>query len=75
MKRDRIVEILNKIEDVKIAVFGDFMLDKYIVGNVERISPEAPVPIVNVIKEYSVLSENFLDFVVTARYILLPVIH
>ena len=32
-------------------VIGDVMLDKYIHGNVERISPEAPVPVVHVKKE------------------------
>lgn len=31
-----------------ILVIGDVMLDKYIIGNVNRISPEAPVPIVNI---------------------------
>jgi rfaE bifunctional protein kinase chain/domain len=35
----------------KILVLGDLMLDKYIIGKVSRISPEAPVPIVNVIEE------------------------
>jgi rfaE bifunctional protein kinase chain/domain len=42
-------------EDLKILVVGDIMLDKYIVGNVERISAEAPVPIVHVKDEYSTL--------------------
>jgi rfaE bifunctional protein kinase chain/domain len=36
---------------MKISVVGDIILDKYVMGNVERISPEAPVPI---IKENSV---------------------
>lgn len=34
-----------------ILVIGDIMLDKYIIGNVNRISPEAPVPIVNIFDE------------------------
>lgn len=42
-------------EDVNILVVGDIMLDKYIIGEVERISPEAPVPIVKVNEEYSTL--------------------
>lgn len=37
----------------KIAVVGDMMLDCYFWGNVTRISPEAPVPIIEVEKEYS----------------------
>ncbi len=35
----------------KILIIGDIMLDKYYFGKVERISPEAPVPIVNIKKE------------------------
>ena len=40
---------------IKILVVGDVMIDRYIVGQVERISPEAPVPIVKVSQEYSTL--------------------
>ena len=36
----------DKIKDQKIIVVGDVMLDAYIFGKVERISPEAPVPVV-----------------------------
>lgn len=39
--------------DSKILIVGDVMLDKYYFGCVERISPEAPVPIVNILKEES----------------------
>ncbi|MBI2033717.1 MAG: bifunctional hydroxymethylpyrimidine kinase/phosphomethylpyrimidine kinase [Candidatus Liptonbacteria bacterium] len=39
-------EIVKKFKTTKILVFGDVMLDLYIQGDVERISPEAPVPIV-----------------------------
>jgi len=35
----------------KIAVIGDFMIDHYLWGKSERISPEAPVPVVEVLKE------------------------
>lgn len=35
----------------KILVLGDIMLDHYVRGNVSRISPEAPVPVVHVLKE------------------------
>ncbi len=40
--------MIEKINNLKIAVIGDVMLDHYIFGNVDRISPEAPVPILNV---------------------------
>jgi len=43
------------MKDIKILVVGDIMLDKYIVGDVSRISPEAPVPIVKVTERYSTL--------------------
>ena len=46
---------MKKIEDVRILVVGDIMLDKYVMGEVERISPEAPVPIVKVVEEYETL--------------------
>jgi len=46
---------MKDLEYVKILVVGDIMLDKYVVGNVERISPEAPVPIVHVTEEYYTL--------------------
>ena len=46
---------MKKLEDIQILVVGDIMLDKYVVGDVSRISPEAPVPIVRVNNEYSTL--------------------
>lgn len=55
MKKNRLIEILEKFKKIKIAVVGDIMLDDYIIGEVERISPEAPVPIVRVKKERFVL--------------------
>ena len=45
--------ILKKIQKYspKILVVGDIMLDRFIFGDVHRISPEAPVPIVRFLKE------------------------
>jgi rfaE bifunctional protein kinase chain/domain len=43
------------LKDKKILVVGDIMLDHYVMGEVERISPEAPVPIVHVKYEYTTL--------------------
>lgn len=42
---------LTKIQGKKIVVVGDVMLDKYLFGKVDRISPEAPVPIVEITDE------------------------
>src|SRR3989304_1307810 len=40
--------LLNNFKKKKILVVGDLILDRFIWGRVERISPEAPVPIVEV---------------------------
>ncbi|HZI40256.1 MAG TPA: D-glycero-beta-D-manno-heptose-7-phosphate kinase [Gemmatimonadaceae bacterium] len=48
LSRDRILGLLERAKDCRIAVVGDAMLDVYLRGDVERISPEAPVPVVRV---------------------------
>ena len=40
--------------DITVLLIGDFMLDHYIIGTSDRISPEAPVPVVLPKKEYSI---------------------
>src|SRR4051812_9962415 len=42
---------LDRFAQVRVLVIGDVMLDHFIRGNVRRISPEAPVPVVEVIEE------------------------
>lgn len=44
-------EILQNIKKLKVAVIGDIILDHYVWGDAERISPEAPVPVVQVAKD------------------------
>ncbi len=44
-------DYLAKFGSKKILVLGDLMLDRYVWGSVSRISPEAPVPVVDVSKE------------------------
>ncbi|MFP3254698.1 MAG: D-glycero-beta-D-manno-heptose-7-phosphate kinase, partial [Hydrogenobaculum sp.] len=51
LDKKRAFEILDAFKNLKIAVVGDVMLDHYLFGNVERISPEAPVPVVEVLSE------------------------
>ena len=46
LKRSRVLEILERGSRANLAVFGDFMLDRYLVGEATRISPEAPVPVI-----------------------------
>ena len=56
MDIDKLYEFVeNKIKNRKILVLGDVMLDKYYYGEVNRISPEAPVPITRVLKEKETL--------------------
>lgn len=45
------MEFLDKIRQVKVLVVGDVMLDRYWWGTVNRISPEAPVPVVRLRKK------------------------
>lgn len=49
--KQRLLNLLEQFKDKKILVVGDIMLDKYIWGEVSRISPEAPVQVVNVMRE------------------------
>ncbi len=42
---------INKFKAARIVVFGDMMIDEYLSGNVSRISPEAPVPVVHIQSE------------------------
>ncbi len=51
MKRDRLQALLNEFRQKRILVLGDIMLDRFLWGNVSRISPEAPVPVVHVQRE------------------------
>src|SRR5258707_1110776 len=48
LTRDRIEALLKKMATTKVVVVGDAMLDVYLVGEVDRVSPEAPVPVVTV---------------------------
>ncbi|TAL58035.1 MAG: hypothetical protein EPN86_00870, partial [Nanoarchaeota archaeon] len=47
----KLLEIVKKFNGKKIVVIGDVMLDRYLWGDVSRISPEAPVPVVLMKKE------------------------
>lgn len=47
----RVRELLEAIRKVRILVVGDLMLDQFVWGNVRRISPEAPVPVVEFERE------------------------
>jgi D-glycero-beta-D-manno-heptose-7-phosphate kinase len=52
LKTDRLNTLKNNFTGKKIAVIGDMMLDGYFWGDVKRISPEAPVPVLEVEEEF-----------------------
>src|SRR5438874_10312798 len=51
MNRARFQQILAGFADKQILVIGDLILDEFVWGRVSRISPEAPVPVVEVDRE------------------------
>ncbi len=51
MEPDRLRSIIDRFKGRSLAVLGDLMLDQFIWGDVRRISPEAPVPVVEVKRE------------------------
>lgn len=55
LDREHAQGLLAKIQKCRVGVLGDLMLDEYLFGEVSRISPEAPVPIVLVRREKAVL--------------------
>lgn len=48
-----LIEILDGFASPKVALIGDFMLDRYVYGDAERISPEAPVPVLRAVRSES----------------------
>ena len=51
IKNSRIKKIFSNLKNKKIAVVGDVMLDVYYWGDTNRISPEAPVPVIDITHE------------------------
>ncbi len=51
VKKDQIRDIFKSFNNLNVLIIGDVMIDSYLWGKVNRISPEAPVPIVSVAKK------------------------
>src|SRR6201997_793275 len=51
MDLTRLQQVLDRAPSMRITVIGDLMLDEFVWGKVGRISPEAPVPVVEVTGE------------------------
>ncbi len=45
-------DIIKKFNGLRVLVVGDMMLDRYVTGDVQRVSPEAPVPVLKVKEEF-----------------------
>ena len=48
-----LIEVVERFGSPRIALVGDFMLDRYLYGDADRISPEAPVPVLQVARRES----------------------
>jgi D-beta-D-heptose 7-phosphate kinase/D-beta-D-heptose 1-phosphate adenosyltransferase len=66
LSRKRAFDLLDKFSGAKVLVIGDLMIDHFIWGSVSRISPEAPVPVVEVARENLLLggSGNVLNNII-----------
>jgi len=64
----RLLEAVDGFPLVKVLVIGDVMMDEFVWGRVERISPEAPVPVVDVTRETRLLggAANVVNNLVSA---------
>jgi len=51
----RLAQLVKGFRSVRLLVLGDVVLDEYLAGDVDRVSPEAPVPVVHVRRESQVL--------------------
>lgn len=51
MNKDDIAGIFQSFKEMKALIVGDVMIDSYVWGSVDRISPEAPVPVIRVRKK------------------------
>jgi len=51
MDSQKLEEIFSKFKELRVLVIGDVMIDAYIWGRVDRISPEAPVPVLSTSKK------------------------
>ncbi|MFM1898868.1 MAG: hypothetical protein RL577_1108 [Bacteroidota bacterium] len=50
MQKQSIEQLMSSFQGVRVLIVGDVMVDNYIIGKVDRVSPEAPVPVVDVIR-------------------------
>ncbi len=64
----KLTDAVDRFSEVNVLVVGDVMLDEFVWGTVDRISPEAPVPVVEVTEETQLLggAANVINNIVSA---------
>ena len=55
LPRERMLQLIEKMRSSRVVVIGDIMLDRYLIGDTDRLSPEAPVPVVTVAERHAAL--------------------
>jgi rfaE bifunctional protein kinase chain/domain len=55
LTRDRVLHLIERTKSSRVVVIGDIILDRYLVGETDRLSPEAPVPVVTLRERKSAL--------------------
>jgi rfaE bifunctional protein kinase chain/domain len=55
LSRERVVHLIQRMKESRVVVVGDIMLDRYLIGDTDRLSPEAPVPVVTVRERHAAL--------------------
>ena len=55
LARERVLQLIQRMRSSRVVVVGDIMLDRYLIGDTERLSPEAPVPVVTVSERHAAL--------------------
>ncbi len=48
MDKQQVEKIFSRFNELRVLIIGDAMIDTYLWGKIERISPEAPIPIVTI---------------------------
>src|SRR5436853_4313753 len=55
MDHNALGPLLDKLASVRVLCIGDVMLDRFVYGAVDRVSPEAPIPVVRIEREAQML--------------------
>ncbi len=50
MRKEKIIQLFDSFKNMKVLIVGDAMIDAYMWGKIERQSPEAPEPVVDIEK-------------------------